>query len=59
MTSEGVTSFGHPIDAWEIGTRHAHVAQRRLVVSAGELHTDGHARLRLNTLSGAYSRRPS
>ena len=55
VTPEGTTSFGRPLDAWEIGTRHAHVAQRRLVVAAGELHTDGRAKIRVNTLSGTYA----
>ena len=55
VTSQGVTSFGRPVDAWEIGTRHAQVAQKRLVVAAGELHTDGHARIRINSLSGTYA----
>lgn len=54
VTREGVTSFGHPIDSWEIGTRHAHVAQRRPVVSAGEMETDGRA-VRINVLSGTYA----
>lgn len=54
VTMDGVTSFGHPIDAWEIGTRHAHLAHGRKVVAAGEARKSN-SELRLNILSGTFS----
>lgn len=54
VTSEGVTSFGHPIDAWEIGTRHAHLAHGRTVVAAGEARKSN-TELKLSILSGTFS----
>lgn len=51
---DGTMVFGRPIDDWEIGTRHAHLAHGRPVVVGGELWKEGR-RLRLNLLSGTYT----
>ncbi len=50
---DGTTSFGHPLDVWEVGTRHAHLAQGRPVVGSGELLKSNSA-LKLNLLSGTF-----
>jgi len=50
---DGTTSFGHPLDSWEIGTRHAHLAHGRTVVGSGEL-VKSNAAIKLNLLSGTF-----
>ena len=50
---DGTTSFGHPLDVWEIGTRHAHLAQGKPVVGSGELLKSNTA-IKLNLLSGTF-----
>jgi hypothetical protein len=50
---DGTTSFGHPLDKWEVGTRHAHLAQGRPVVGAGEM-VKSNAAIKLNLLSGTF-----
>ena len=53
ITDTGITSFGNPVDYWEVGTRHAHLSQGRPVVASGEL-VKSNAGIRLNMLSGTY-----
>jgi hypothetical protein len=53
VVENGTTSFGNPLDNWEVGTRHAHLSQGRPVVASGELVKSNGA-MRLNMLSGTY-----
>jgi len=53
VLENGITSFGNPLDSWEVGTRHAHLSGGRPVVASGEL-VKGNAGIRLNMLSGTY-----
>ena len=50
---DGTVSFGHPLDAWEVGTRHAHLAQGHKVVGSGEL-LKSNGSIKLNLLSGTF-----
>ena len=53
LLENGNVSFGNPVDQWEVGTRHAHLAHGRSVVASGEL-VKSNSGLRINMLSGTY-----
>src|SRR5438445_366764 len=53
VLESGITSFGRPVDNWEIGTHHAHLSSGRPVVASGEMAKSSSG-IRLNMLSGTY-----
>ena len=53
LLESGNVSFGNPVDQWEVGTRHAHLAHGRPVIASGEL-VKSNSGLRINMLSGTY-----
>ena len=55
VLQDGSMVFGEVQDGWEFGVKHAHLANGRAVVAAGELHVGGDGKYDFNILSGTYS----
>lgn len=57
VKSDGKMVFGQVDDGWEVGVKHAHLANGEDVMAAGELSIDASGAFRWNLESGSYTRK--
>ena len=57
LTEDRTMSFGQVLNRWEYGVKHAHVANTKKVVAAGEMELAPDGRVKYNLSSGTFSRR--
>tara|TARA_Y100000590_G_scaffold470454_1_gene665268 strand:+ start:148220 stop:149482 length:1263 start_codon:yes stop_codon:yes gene_type:complete len=57
VKEDGRMVFGQVEDGWEVGVKHAHLANGEKVVAAGEISIDGSGAFKWNLESGSYTRK--
>jgi len=57
VKSDGKMVFGQVDDGWEVGVKHAHLANGEKVVAAGEISIDASGAFKWNLESGSFTRK--